>query len=240
MKERTLSTITRIRLSIATAVATVWLFIPATLAANGLSLHQITQSAGWTSREGTTVSTAATFTDGQTKVYGGIRGHRVGWNISLEADFPLASTRDWTSSRIRTLGQLALGREREAAVNASVGYSQTFQLGSAALCYDVGIQASATTVPDVPQLLYNFAPRYGLEASLEALERITISVGISSVSRYSFAIQAMSPMAQARLACDVTDHISVGFEYLMQFSDIFPETTIIIRQEATAYVAWNR
>ncbi|MDD3670149.1 MAG: hypothetical protein PHR01_02590 [Sphaerochaetaceae bacterium] len=222
------------------------LFVAPTIGATDISLTAVTQTFGWFDS-----TTTPTHLDGSTSIEfsGDGIGLDVGmriqlpvWDIGLATSFFLKDTDEPLRNMIVTKVHSAHRPSFGSSIDVVGGYGRIINIAAHAMdvsiSYGLGIQVSATFMPFLDMPLINFSPYYDLEITLEMFDSLMISTSIGSSTLFEYSTQAMSPVAKGSIAYDLTDAITVGCEYSVHFSDILPETFIIAKQEAKAYVVW--
>lgn len=159
------------------------------------------------------------------------------WSHTLKGE------KQWTSKQLLSTLHGSFGVAEATLLDLVLAYSRRFFLPTSILdwelSYSIGVQESMSIFPFIDKPLYNTSPHLGLKISCTALGAATLSAQISTNTLFTYVCQAWGPIVGVNLSWKICDALQIGTSYEVQFSDVYPESVILLRKEAGIYATWN-
>jgi hypothetical protein len=158
-------------------------------------------------------------------------------DVTVQAHYALPSLISWTQGVASTTAHAGWGMAESMLLDWVFAYEQHFKGGSvASASISLGLQAHASLIPSLDEPLYNVLPYFQAKLSITPIEKLVVESSLGTTSFFDYSGQCWTPVVDIDVAYQINKAFAVGFNAFVRFSDIHPETVLILSQEVGVYV----
>lgn len=158
-------------------------------------------------------------------------------DVTVQAAYALPSSLTLTRGAMEVAAHVGWGLADSSHMDGVLAYAQQLDVGtmvSANLA--LGIQAHASLIPSLEEPLFNLLPYLRLSLSVAPIDKLFLTTTLSTTTLFEYSAQCWAPVVGIDAAYRFTNAVLVGFSAFVRFSDIHPETVLILSQEVGVYV----
>lgn len=158
-------------------------------------------------------------------------------DLSAQAQYVLPSQIPWAQGVVSTTAHIGWGLVNSTLFDVVLAYAQHLKAGSlVSASLSLGLQAHGSVIPSLDDPLLTLLPYVQLHLHITPMEKLVLDTSLSTTSFFDFSGQCWTPVVGLEAAYRITDSFTVGANAFLRFSDIHPETVLILSQEVGVYV----
>lgn len=158
-------------------------------------------------------------------------------DATVQAQYALPSQRPWAQGVVSTTAHVGWGLANSTLFDGVLAYAQHLKGGSLlSASLSLGLQAHCSVIPSLDRPLFNLLPYLRMSLSVAPIEKLALTTTLSTTTLFEYSGQCWAPVVGVDAAYRFSDAVLVGFNAFVRFSEIHPETVLVLSQEVGVYV----
>ncbi len=158
-------------------------------------------------------------------------------DATVQAQYALPSQMPWAQGVVSTTAHVGWGLANSTLFDGVLAYAQHLKGGSLlSASLSLGLQAHCSVIPSLDRPLFNLLPYLEMSLAITPKENLVLETSLCTATFFDYSGQCWAPALGFDAAYHFTKGLAVGVNAFVRFSDIHPETVIILSQEVGVYV----